>query len=467
MEKLLIENKIDSLEKLIYILDHSYDGIVLSDKEGRIFFATQAIERITGGRREDLYGKKLSDLLAEGLILNDKRNISNSFINLSHKTKTGVEVFITSIPVYDSEGNFLCFVANYREMEQLKEIQKQLEETAQKKDSYYRELCELRNRLLSQEDVVVKSAPMRIIMETLIKFSPAEVPILITGESGVGKGVIARLIHRMSPRNKGPFVEINCAAIPENLLEAELFGYEKGAFTGAGNKGKPGLFEVAQGGTILLDEITEMSPPLQAKLLQAIQERQIFHIGGLKPIKLDVRILCSTNQDIKEMIRKGRFREDLFYRINVIPIHIPPLKERQEDIIPLACYFLEKYNKKYNKRKSFSQQTCECLEKYSWPGNVRELENLVERLVILVDEEKIYPEDLPDNMVKSSFMEPRDEEVTLRIHMEKKEREFIQKVLTTSRGIRHAARRLGINHSTLINKIRKYGLKPPPGRSQG
>ncbi len=461
MENRLIENKIDSLEKLLYILDHSYDGIVLSDREGRIFFANQAIERITGGRREDLYGKKLSDLLAEGLILNDKREISPSTINLSHRTRTGVEVFITSVPVHDRNGNFLCFVANYRQMEELQQIQQQLEKTAQKKDSYYRELCELRNRFLSQEDLVIKSTPMRMIMEKLIKFSPTDAPILISGESGVGKGVIARMIHKMSSRNKGPFVEINCAAIPETLLEAELFGYEKGAFTGAGKGGKPGLFEIAQGGTILLDEITEIPHPLQAKLLQAIQEKQIYHIGGIKPIRLNVRILCSTNQDIEDMIKKGQFREDLYYRINVIPVFIPPLKERGEDIIPLACYFLKKYNRTYNKRKKFSPKTCEYLERYPWPGNVRELENLVERLVILVDGEKIYPHHLPENIVRGLSSRKESEPTTLREYMQLKEKEFIQKILSTSRGIRDAARRLGINHSTLINKIRKYGLTPP------
>ncbi len=458
MKERLVSHHIDSLEKLLYILEYSYDGIVLSDAQGKIFFATKAIERITGGKREDIYGKRLSDLLEEGLILDDRRNISSSTINLSHRTRTGVEVFITSVPVYDRDGNFLCFIANYREMAELKEIQERLKKTQEEKRSYYRELCELRNRLLALEEIVVKSRSMRMIMENLIKFSPTEAPILLTGESGVGKGVIARIIHRMSPRNRGPFVEINCAAIPENLLEAELFGYESGAFTGAGKGGKPGLFELAQGGTLLLDEITEIPPALQAKLLRAIQHREIYHVGGVRPITLDVRIVCASNRDIEEMIEKGTFRQDLYYRISVIPIHIPPLRERQEDIIPLACHFLERYGKKYKRRKSFAPQTCKCLEEYHWPGNVRELENLIERLVILVDSERITPQDLPEEMLHHLSGGGAEVSVSLRQHLEREERAFIEKVLSSSTGIRDAARRLGINHSTLIKKMRKYNL---------
>ncbi len=234
---------------------------------------------------------------------------------------------------------FLCYVANYREMAELNDIQRELEKTQARSNSYYMELKELRNRFLNLEDVVVKSKKMELIIENISKFAPTDAPVLITGESGVGKGVIAKLIHKMSNRSDGPFIQINCGAIPETLLEAELFGYKKGAFTGASTSGKLGIFELAQKGTLLLDEIAEISPKLQVKLLKAIQDQEIYPLGSVKPVKLDVRIICATNRDIEQMVNDGSFRKDLYYRINVIPVDIPPLRERQEDIIPLACYF--------------------------------------------------------------------------------------------------------------------------------
>ncbi len=386
---------IDSFEKLLYLIENSYDGFVLSDKKGNIFYANKAVERITGGRREDLYAKNVKDLLKEGLIINDKKSFSKNIINMSHRTMTGVEVFITSVAVYDKNGDFLCYVSNYREMAELNDIQRELEETQARSHTYYMELKELRNRFLNLEDVVVKSKEMNLIVENVAKFAPTDAPVLITGESGVGKGVIAKLIHKMSNRCEGPFIQINCGAIPETLLEAELFGYKKGAFTGASKTGKPGIFEMAQKGTILLDEIAEIPSKLQVKLLKAIQDQEVYPLGGTNPVKLDVRIICATNRDIKKMVDNGTFRNDLYYRINVIPVHIPPLRERREDIIPLACYFLEKFSKKYNKQKSLSPNVCTMLQTYPWPGNVRELENIIERLVVTLEKDKIYPQNLP------------------------------------------------------------------------
>lgn len=457
-EKLYL-NGIDSFEKLLRVIDHSYDGIVLSDKDGKIIYAGKALERISGGKREDIYGKRIRDLLEEGLIINDKKDISSNVINMSHRTSTGVEVFITSVPVYDENGEFLCFIANYREMAELYDIQKKLEETKARNKSYYLELRELRNRLLNIEELVVKSKVMNMIIENLVKFSPTDAPVLITGESGVGKGVIAKLIHKMSNRKDGPFIQINCGAIPENLLEAELFGYESGAFTGASKSGKPGIFEVAQKGTILLDEIAEISPRLQVKLLKAIQDQEIYHLGGIKPVKLDVRIICATNRQIEEMVKDGTFRKDLYYRINVIPIRIPPLRERQEDIIPLACHFLDKYCKKYNKQKSFSSNACNYLLRYDWPGNVRELQNVIERLVITLDKKKISVPDLPEKMLNEFRKEYNYEDLKLKEARDRLEKNLIKESLKKSSSIREAARRLGINHSTLIKKMRKLNIE--------
>ena len=223
-------------------------------------------------------------------------------------------------------------------------------------------------------------------MEDTIKLSlriaAVNTTVLILGESGVGKGLIARFIHENSLRNKGPFIKINCGSIPESLLESELFGYETGAFTGAKREGKPGLVELAHKGTLLLDEIADLPLNLQVKLLQVIQERELTRIGGTKPIRIDIRIIASTNKDIRKMVKQGEFREDLYYRLNVIPITIPPLRERKEDIELLIDFFISHYNKKHNKSISLQEDVIEALLQYCWPGNVRELENLMERLVV-------------------------------------------------------------------------------------
>jgi len=456
---IFLEKGIDSIEKLLWVIENAYDGFVLSDKKGNIFYANKAVERITGARREDIYEKNIKDFLKEGLIINNKRSFSGDCINMSHRTKSGVEVFITSVPVYDKNGNFLCYVANYREMAELNDIQRELEKTQAKSNSYYLELKELRNRFLNLEDVVVKSKSMSLLIENIAKFAPTDAPVLITGESGVGKGVIAKLIHKMSNRSDGPFIQINCSAIPETLLEAELFGYKKGAFTGANRAGKLGIFELAQKGTLLLDEIAEISPKLQVKLLKAIQDQEIYPLGSVKPVKLDVRIICATNRDIEQMVEEGSFRKDLYYRINVIPINIPPLRERKEDIIPLACYFLEQFSKKYNKKKSLSPDVCDVFFKYPWPGNVRELQNVIERLVIILDKDKIYPEDLPHTILNKVETTYNYLNLPLKEARKKLEIKLIKQSLKQSRSIREAAKKLGINHSTLIKKMKLYNLE--------
>lgn len=458
--KELYENRIDSFDKLLWLIENAYDGLVLADKKGNIFYANRAVFRITGANKEDLYGKNLKDFVREGLIINDKKNIAPNVINMSHRTVTGVEVFITSVPVYDVDGNFLCYIANYREMAELEDIRRELEETQAKKEHYYNELKELRTKFLTIEDFVVKSKSMQNILEQISKFAPTDAPVLITGESGVGKGVVAKLIHNMSRRKHGPFIQINCGAIPEHLLEAELFGYKPGAFTGASKKGKIGLFGLAQDGTLLLDEIGELPLNLQVKLLKALQDKEIYPLGATEPIKLDVRIICATNRNIEQMVKDGLFRKDLYYRINVIPLHIPPLKKRQEDIVPLACYFLDKYCKKYNKRKSLSPDACKLLLRYQWPGNVRELENIMERAVITVDKDKITALEL------SEFLSIDHDEkylqfmgLSLTEAKDRLEQKIIKNTLDQSKSIRDAARKLGINHSTLIKKIKKYNLR--------
>lgn len=303
---------------------------------------------------------------------------------------------------------------------------------------------------------------MENILQLAAKIADVDSTVLILGESGVGKEVIARFIHKRSHRDKGPFVKINCGAIPETLLESELFGYETGAFTGAKRQGKPGLIEMANEGTLFLDEIGELPLNLQVKLLQVLQEHRLVRIGGIKPITVNIRVIAATNRDIENMVKKGEFREDLFYRLNVVPITIPPLRERRDDIIPLIYHFLEEYNRKYDKAKKISAEAKDILIKYNWPGNVRELENTVERLVVTVEEDVILPHHLPENLKEINIplkVVNVDGIIPLKDAVEMVERQLLHKAVEQCNSTYDIAKILGVNQSTVVRKIQKYGIK--------
>jgi transcriptional regulator with PAS, ATPase and Fis domain len=291
------------------------------------------------------------------------------------------------------------------------------------------------------------------------RIAKVDTTVLLLGETGVGKEEIAKFIHRNSLRKDRPFVKINCGAIPANLIESELFGYEKGAFTGALQQGKLGMFEVAEGGTLLLDEIGELPLKMQVKLLRALQEQEITRVGGTKSIKIDVRILAATNRNLEKMVREKIFREDLYYRLNVVPVNIPPLREREKDILPLAYLFLEQFNKKYGLKKRFSFSTNACFLDYSWPGNIRELKNIVERVVVTSKENEILIEDLPEGICKNKIEKigERDSDIIpLKDALGKIEKELIEKAYEKFGSVRSAAKALGIDASTFVRKRQKY-----------
>nr|WP_275299492.1 sigma 54-interacting transcriptional regulator [Clostridium sp. YIM B02506] len=309
--------------------------------------------------------------------------------------------------------------------------------------------------------MIAKDASMKRIIQLINSVAKTDATILITGETGVGKEVIATEIYKKSNRSNKAYIKINCAAIPESLLESEMFGYEKGAFTGAIKKEKLGYFELAQKGTLLLDEIGEMPMKLQSKLLRVLQEKEITRIGGTKPINLDVRIIAATNQNLEQQIKNGTFREDVYYRLNVIPIEIPPLRERKDDISILADTFLNKFNLKYNKNKKIEASVLEVLEEYNWPGNVRELENLLERLVIYGDDEIINKENINNILRKNEFSQylVEREEITLKEAVDLLEKDIIEKTLKKYRSSRKAAKVLGVTQPTVLRKAKSLGIK--------
>jgi transcriptional regulator with PAS, ATPase and Fis domain len=295
-------------------------------------------------------------------------------------------------------------------------------------------------------------------MEMAAQVAKVDSTVLIVGESGAGKEVVANAIHRLSNRSQGPLIKVNCSAIPETLLESELFGYEPGAFTGAKRHGKPGMFEMAKKGTLFLDEIGDIALPLQAKLLRALQEHEIMRVGGLKPIPVDGRIIAATNKNVVYMVKKGLFREDLFYRLNVVSIEIPPLRERKEDIPLLVLHCCEKIKKRYQFNKHISSEVLDQFLIYPWPGNVRELENVIERVLVMTEDEEIKVRHLPSCMKRKSVTEEKCasfEDLPFKTVMRRTERNLIEGAMRKYGSTRRAARALMMDQSTLVRKMNR------------
>ncbi|MDZ7372627.1 MAG: sigma-54 dependent transcriptional regulator [candidate division KSB1 bacterium] len=328
--------------------------------------------------------------------------------------------------------------------------------------SLKREVEELRSELRGRyqfDNIIGQSGAMQEVKKAIARVLDSNVTVLITGESGTGKELVARAIHFNGRRKNKPFVAVNCSALPESLLESELFGHEKGAFTGATQR-RIGKFEQANGGTIFLDEIGLMSPSTQAKILRVLQEREFERVGGNELVRVDVRIISATNRNLEEAMKKGEFREDLYYRISVFPIHLPPLRERKEDIPLLAAHFLKKYSEQEGKQvDSISPEALELMMAYNWPGNVRELENAIERAVVLATTNEITPKELPAPVRALGEKRIYEADQTLSSWIEKLEEQALRQALLECEGnISETARRLGIGRATIYRKAKKYGL---------
>ncbi len=458
-----ISHKLKTFEQLNKeleaLIEASYDGILIANPDNIILRANKAYWRLNGennativtapdkARLSGIQKKLVADVIA-------KKEIVNSAINTSHS-----QLLLTGTPVWDSEGNLFRILVNIRDLTELNSLRMQLARSHELALRYHEEVSNLKEKILKREGLVIHSLPMRRILDLALRVAQVDSTILILGESGVGKGVLARIIHENSRRNKNPYVEINCGAIPEGLLESELFGYEAGSFTGSNKKGHIGLFEVANNGTILLDEIGDLPLPLQVKLLKAIQDKEIYRIGGSRPIQINVRILAATNKDLKNMVEKGLFREDLYFRLNVIPLTVPPLRDRKDEIISLAETFVSKFNKAYGMKKELSQEVIDYFLDYNWPGNVRELENVVERILVTSPHKKVTLYDFPLQFKK----EPEginpilvNNLIPLKRAIAEVERQLIIKAVKECGSTHKAAKALDVNQSTIVRKIQKY-----------
>ena len=451
--------------------DHINDGIYISDGTEKTLYVNKAYSRITGIKPEEVLGKYVSDLVKEGLykfaVTPEVIKLKKQVNSIGESLRNGTKMLISGDPIFDDEGNVKKVVATNREITELLAMQAELEASQKKikaveadKNKGMLEIEHLR-RLNLSSGLKGRSSEIQQVVMLIHQSAGLEVTVLITGETGVGKEVVANEIYNHSMRKNGAFIKVNCAAIPSNLLESELFGYEKGSFTGASSAGKIGLFGLADKGTILLDEIGEMPLELQSKLLRVIQHKEITRVGGRVPVKLDVRIIAATNSDLLDLVKQGKFREDLFYRLNVFPISIPPLRLRTDDIEDLTEHFLKIHNTEYNKKVQIERSGIDILKEYNWPGNIRELQNIVERLVIVsAPRAKIGIEQIRKILgVDLSIPGVPDKEVGLREIVEDVEKRTIEKTLLLYGTTRRAAAVLGIDHSTIVKKAKKLGIK--------
>lgn len=447
-------------------LEASSDGILISDVKGNITYVNSAYEHITGLKKEEMVGQNLQKLLHDKMF-----NIAASLVALEgrepvsimHKYITGKNALTTASPIYDEQGEIIGVFNNTRNISNLARLRNELVATNNEIPKYSNESQAYLQQQLSNEGFIFKSQIMMQLLELASKAACFDSTVLIYGQSGTGKEVLAKFIHQQSPRRDGPFIKVNCAAIPNELFESEFFGYEPGSFTGANRQGKPGMLELANQGTILLDEVSELPLPAQSKLLRAIQEREVFRVGASEVTELNVRILAATNKDLANEVKLGSFRQDLFFRLNIVPLKIPSLSERKEDIPTLVSYFLEKLNQFYKKDIIITHEAMNILIDYSWPGNVRELQNLIEYLFVVSSNNQISVEKLPLKFLADHTLAEYnqiDEKPSEKLNylLDNFEKEIINSTLKVCPSIRQAAIDLGINPSTLCRKMKKYGI---------
>ena len=449
------------------IFKSSSDGIWLCDGNGKILNINGASEKINAIKAKDVVGKNVREIVKEGLVdrsatlevLETERQISL----LQYLKKTNKYLLVTGTPVFDEGGRISLVVVNERDMTQLNTMKEKLAQTLMETERFKDELAELSLLELKEQEIIAKSEEMRQVLRIAVKLAKMEASnILILGETGTGKGLLAKFIHQYSNRKKKPFIQINCAALPETLLEAELFGYEKGAFTGAREHGKIGLFELAHEGTLFLDEIGDLPLSVQAKLLKYLDDHEILRLGGIKPKQVDCTIIAATNRNLEARIRQRKFRQDLFFRLNSFLMQIPPLRARRDDIFELVNHLLDKYNRQYALRRRISASAMEQIKSYSFPGNVRELKNMIKIAVMMSEADSL--DDYILRNFKKSVLEQSDygqkpvSQMNLTEETGAFEKRLLQNAMTNFKTTREMAGFLGINQSTVVRKMKKYDL---------
>jgi PAS domain S-box-containing protein len=449
----------DSVPGFDAILDALHDDVFIADGAGVVLEVSPAFEKTYGLARDKAIGANVCELEKQGYFNPSVTSMvleTGEKVTVLQKLINGREMVVTAAPVRDENGEIIRVISFSRDLTEFFHLREQYSEMANRAERYREELNELRRNAFGDDGIVAKDEKSLALLRTIRRVAPFDANVLLSGDSGVGKSMFAKYIHNSSLRAEGPFIEINCGAIPGNLLESELFGYEKGSFTGANREGKLGRIELARNGTLFLDEIGELPFELQVKLLQVIQDKRISRVGGAREIDVDFRLITATNRDLTKLMETHAFRRDLYYRLNVISIAIPPLRERRGDIIPLAALFARRTNTRYNLRKKISKEVYDMLAAHDWPGNIRELGNLIERLMITAEGDRITPADLPAEIAGGSVARAASENLSLPQAVEQLEQSYVRDAYAATGSTVGVARLLGISQPTAVRKIRKY-----------
>lgn len=454
-----IINNPNSNEFWDVILDSARDEIFVTDKNGITLYCNSAFEKHYGLSREEMLGKHVkyleehnyADIIYMPMVLESKKEIT-----FEQKTKTNRTILNTSTPIFDNNNEIIYGVENCRDITELISLKNDLNKTLNELEEYKRE-SKFSEVFKNHKSFDFISPKMQCVYKNIDNLAVKDINMLILGQSGTGKTFMAKKIHEKSKRSSGPFTTINCTTIPENLLESELFGYSKGAFTGAASQGKQGLVELSNGGTLFLDEIGELPLNVQSKLLELVQEKTFLPVGGTKLKYVDTRIIAATNKNLMELVKENKFRIDLYYRLSVATINLPSLNELHEDIENLLLYYLKFYNEKHNLNVSFEQKTKEILINYSWPGNIRELEHLIEFLVI-TSNNVIVEDILPNHILRNSDASNRItyDNLSLDFLLEEEEKKIIQNMFLKYKSSYKLAQKLKISQSKASRLIRKH-----------
>ena len=451
----------DQLEAYKLIFESIYNGIMVTDADGIITHFNKPYGQFLGLEPSEQIGRHCTEVV-ENTRMHIVAKTGKPEINQTQRIK-GQDMVVQRIPI-KKDGKVIAVFGQvmFKDVKDVTKLANRLSLLESKVKHYEEELINLRSTRYTFDSIVGTSLVIRELKKEALKASTNQFPVLITGDSGTGKELFAQAIHHASPRRLYPFVRINCSAIPKDLLESELFGYEKGAFTGAKTEGKPGKFEIANQGTVFLDEIGDLPLVMQPKLLRVVEEKEFERVGGTKIIRSDFRVIAATNQNLEDMLTDERFRKDLFYRLNVIPLHIPPLRERKSDILPLAQHFLKQMTTEANLPEvSLDKEAAAALKKYAWPGNVRELLNVLERALSSIEGDSIHLCDLPFyiNRVQKKLPEQNQTAIDIKGVQACAERDAIRYALKeTHYNKAQAAKLLGIHRTLLYKKMKKYNI---------